>query len=95
MLSDSFFATTCRFAAAANCQGQPLLAIYVPFPTKKSPFLWPLNWLTGSKNTVSLSFEVCSKISDSSNALLCEVPINGIGNNIVICVYRQLWPFYR
>jgi hypothetical protein len=61
-----FFAATCRIAAEANCQGQPLLAIYVPFPTKKSPFLWPLNWLTGSKYTTSLCFEVCSKISYSS-----------------------------
>ena len=26
-------------------------------------------------------------------ALLCDVPINAIGKNIVICVYRQLQPF--
>ena len=54
---------------------------YSPKEKMLSDLAYFLNWSQDEKLYVFV------------HALLCDVPINAMGKNIVICVYRQLHPF--
>ena len=51
------------------------------------------NWCNGDSDWIGGQCVQSNCDHEELIALLCEVPINGIGNNIVICVCRQLQYF--